>query len=89
VYGSVADSWNVLTGKMSLKDAMLDSIDGVSEGFSKTFDNIIQKNAKAIGEIGKNTEQVLNKIGTTKMPELEMMKFTADLKTKIFKICTI
>ena len=67
--------WKVLTGKMSVKEAINDSLQRAGDAFNKTLDGITDKGAGLIGNIGKNTERALQQIGATKMPELEMPKF--------------
>lgn len=63
--------WKVLSGKMSFKDAMADSVDGVGENFKKAFDKIVDNGIKSFGDLGRNTDEILKKIGTTPMPELK------------------
>jgi hypothetical protein len=82
--------WKVLKGEMSLEDAMKDSWSGIKNNFSKAIDGIKDKAAKSFSEIGRNTGKMLDDIGATKFPELEMpINPVVDPKTMIDKYSQI
>ena len=64
--------WNVLSGKMSLKEAVADSLATSSETAKQTLGDVEEANRKLFSELGSNTDKVLREIGATPFPELKM-----------------
>lgn len=70
---SFQNAWNVITGKMSITEAVKSNFSAIEDALSQTASQSGEAVNKLLTELGSNTDKALKEIGATPFPELEMM----------------
>ena len=70
---SFQNAWNVITGKMSITEAVKSNFSAIEDALSRTASQSGEAVNKLLTELGSNTDKALKEIGATPFPELEMM----------------
>ena len=70
---SFQNTLNVITGKMSITEAIKSNFSAIGDVLSQTASQSGEAVNKLLTELGSNTEKTLKEIGATPFPELEMM----------------
>lgn len=70
---SFQNAWNVITGKMSITEAIKSNFSAIGDVLSQTASQSGEAVNKLLTELGSNTDKALKEIGATPFPELEMM----------------